>query len=210
MAVTHTTQVRNHWYWRPGWRVGSRFYAWHITFSDQPEILALADSYRGLLGRQPTLDLVPDAWLHLTMQGVGFVDQIEDGEVDTIVTRARRRCADLEPIKLAVGAPHVDPESIQIAVQPAESVRALRSAIRAAIGDVWGDGGVPEPAEPYTPHMSLAYINADGPAEPLADALADAPETTAIATIKNCQLIVLNRDNGMYVWDPYATVAIGA
>lgn len=57
--------------------------------------------------------------------------------------------------------------------------------------------------------MSLAYINADGPGSSLSAALADAPHPTAHATIDSCQLIVLNRDEEMYVWEPHATVKLG-
>lgn len=208
--MTHTSaeNVRNHWYWRPGWRIGARFYTWHITFSDQPDVIRLASGYRNALKQQPTLDVVPDEWLHLTMQGVGFVDQVDASEVDSIVAYARRRCANLAPMELAIGKPHVDPESIQIAVDPAEPVRILRREIRAAIGDAWGAERVPEPAEPFTPHMSLAYINSAGPAMPLINAIEAAPKLSAVARISACQLIVLNRDNGMYVWEPYATIGL--
>lgn len=209
MTRPEVTQVRNHWYWRPGWHIGARFYTWHITFSDQQEVVALADHYRSSLAKQSSVDVVPPAWLHLTMQGIGFVDQINQGEVDAIVERARQRCAELDPLELSIGAPHIDPESIQIAVQPAESVRTLRTAIRAAIGDVWGTDRVPEPAEPFNPHMSLGYINADGPAQPLDDIITHTPHVKAKAVADTCQLIVLNRDKGMYVWEPYATVQIG-
>jgi 2'-5' RNA ligase len=209
MVVPHTTDVRDHWYWRPGWGVGSRFYTWHITFDGQPEVVDLVERYRDVLAAQPNLDVIPTQWLHLTMQGIGFVDQIDRDQVDAIVAAASNRCAALPPMKLTVGAPHVDPESIQIALTPAEPVRQLRVAIRAAIADVWGHDQVPEPAEPYTPHMSLAYINAAGPAAPLERALAAAPDITATAVIDSCQLIVLNRDDGMYVWEPHATVVLG-
>jgi len=209
MTSTNTDQVKDHWYWRPGWRVGARFYTWHVTFSDQPAVHALVDGYRDVLKRESTLDVVPDEWLHLTMQGIGFVDQIDTAEVNEIVAHTRRRCASLSPISLRIGRPHLDPESIQIAVEPAEPIQELRREIRSAIGEVWGTEHIPEPAEPYSPHMSLAYINSAGPAAPLADAVEAAPASFADARISSCQLIVLNRDNGMYVWEPYATVELG-
>jgi 2'-5' RNA ligase len=209
MAAPNATDVRNHWYWRPGWGIGSRFYTWHITFADQPEVVELAHAYRIALRSQPVLDVVPDEWLHLTMQGIGFVDQTSPDQVDAIVAAAQRRCAELEPIRLTIGAPHVDPESIQIAVQPAESVRRLRMAIRGGIADVLGSDGVPEPAEPYNPHLSLAYINTPGPADPLVHAVDSVKTPHASSLIGACQLIVLNRDAGMYVWEPYATVTLG-
>jgi hypothetical protein len=43
----------------------------------------------------------------------------------------------------------------------------------------------------------------------MVEALTAAPNLTATATIGSCQLIVLHRDEGMYVWEPYATVALG-
>lgn len=210
MAVPHATHIRNHWYWRPGWGIGSRFYTWHITFDGQPEVEHLADQYRTLLSQQPNLDVIPNQWLHLTMQGIGFVHNVAPEDVDAIVAATRARCAHLAPFKLTIGAPHVDPESIQIAVDPVEPVRQLRTAIRAAIADVWGSDRVPEPAEPYNPHLSLAYTNTEGPATPLIEALTSAPTLTANAEIDSCQLIILNRDEGMYVWEPYATVKLGS
>lgn len=210
MAVPHATHIRNHWYWRPGWGIGSRFYTWHITFDGQPEVEHLADQYRTLLSQQPNLDVIPNQWLHLTMQGIGFVHDVVSEDVDAIVAAARARCAHLAPFKLTIGAPHVDPESIQIAVDPVEPVRQIRTAIRAAIADVWGSDRVPEPAEPYNPHLSLAYTNTEGPAAPLVEALTSAPNLTANAEIDSCQLIILNRDEGMYVWEPYATVKLGS
>jgi 2'-5' RNA ligase len=209
MTESEIDEVKDHWYWRPGWQVGSRFYTWHITFEDQPEVIELAERYRSTLEKHSSLDLVPERWLHLTMQGIGFVEDVDAEQVDQIVERARTRCRSIPPFDLSLGSPHVDPESIQITVQPADSVRTLRREIRAAIGDVWGTDGVPEPAEPYTPHMSLAYINSAGPAAPLAAALREVSGDAAHAKVKACQLIVLNRDNKMYVWEPYATVALG-
>ncbi|PWU58045.1 hypothetical protein DLJ47_00580 [Micromonospora sp. S4605] len=156
----------------------------------------------------PNLDVIPNQWLHLTMQGIGFVQDVAPEDVDAIVAAARARCGQLAPFKLTIGAPHVDPESVQIAVDPVEPVRQLRTAIRAAIADVWGTDRVPEPAEPYNPHLSLAYTNMEGPAAPLVEALTSAPNLTANAEIDSCQLIILNRDEGMYVWEPYATVKL--
>ncbi|MEU7944162.1 2'-5' RNA ligase family protein [Micromonospora taraxaci] len=210
MAVPHTTSIRNHWYWRPGWGVGSRFYTWHITFDGQPEVDELAGQYRSLLSSQPSLDVIPNRWLHLTMQGIGFVQDVAAEDIDVIVAAAENRCAHLAPFNLAIGVPHVDSESIQIAVDPVEPVRQLRAAIRASIADVWGEDRVPEPAEPYNPHLSLAYTNTDGSAAPLVEALSSAPTLSANAVIDSCQLIVLNRDEGMYVWEPYATVKLGS
>lgn len=210
MVRGHPEQVRNHWYWRPGWRVGRRFYTWHLTFADQPDVVALAQTYRSLLDQTPETDFIPARWLHLTMQGIGFIDEVDHADIEAIADAARKRCAALTPFVLAVGAPYVDTEAVQIAVQPPESVTKLRLALRAAIADVWGATQVPEPEEPFLPHMSLAYINRDGPAAPLATAVASVTTPPANATISHCQLIVINRDEQMYTWDTHTSVPLGA
>jgi hypothetical protein len=71
-----------------------------------------------------------------------------------------------------------------------------------------GADHVPEPEHPSPPHVSLGYLNADGPAEPFITAL-DANPATAHAAISRAQLIVLNRDSGMYIWKDYADARLG-
>ena len=57
--------------------------------------------------------------------------------------------------------------ALMLPVHLAEPVNRLRAVIRAAIADVWGPDHVPEDADGFRPHVSLAYSNAAGPAEPI-------------------------------------------
>jgi 2'-5' RNA ligase len=93
-------------------------------------------------------------------------------------------------------------------VRPVEPLIALRHAIRDAIGDVWGQDRVPEPADGFRPHVSLGYSNAAGPAEPLATALAAHTEYTAEVVVSSVSLIDLNRDHRTYEWTDVATVPL--
>jgi hypothetical protein len=45
-------RMRNHWWWRPGWRVGRRMCTWHATFEGHPALHGLAERYQAapLLG----------------------------------------------------------------------------------------------------------------------------------------------------------------
>jgi hypothetical protein len=54
--------------------------------------------YQTRLAGPPGLDPVPFEWLHLTVQGIGFADEIDTAEVDRIVAAVRRRCAALAPL----------------------------------------------------------------------------------------------------------------
>ncbi|MET8807939.1 2'-5' RNA ligase family protein [Streptomyces sp. NPDC004546] len=206
--TTEPTGMRNHWWWRPGWNVGRRFYTWHLTFEGQHDVHRLAAEYRSALAPlESALTLIPDQWLHLTMQGINFIDEIEEKDVEAVVAAARPRLAALPAFDVQFGPATIDPEAVLLAAQPSEPVRAVRNAIRAAIGDVLSD--VPEQADGFTPHMSVAYSATDGPKTPVVDALAALDAEPARARITTAELIVIHRDNQMYEWEPYATVPLG-
>jgi 2'-5' RNA ligase len=204
--MTETTQsMRDHWWWRPGWRVGRSFCTWHVTFNDQPAVHRLAADYAPVFNDLPTLDPIPVRWLHLTMQGIGFTDEINRADVDAIVGAAQDRCAALAPFTITLGPARVDPEALMLPVRPAEPVTRLRAAIRAAIADVWGPDNVPEDPHGFRPHVSLAYSNAASPAEQITQRLAARSVTAAEITVHRAALIDLNRDHRAYEWTDIAT-----
>ncbi|MFD7769839.1 2'-5' RNA ligase family protein [Streptomyces sp. NPDC059787] len=206
-----TTQpefMRNHWWWRPGWSAGRRFYTWHLTFEGQNDVHRLAGQYRSALA--PLGDIltpIPDQWLHLTMQGIGFVGETEERDVDAIVDAAHNRLAAISAFDVRIGPEVLDPEAVLLHVRPDSPVRSIRNAIRDAIGDVLDE--VPEKAEGFTPHVSVAYSAGDGPAEPIAQALVGLDLAPAQARISSAELIVIHRDNQMYEWESYAKVPLG-
>ncbi|MEU6071300.1 MULTISPECIES: 2'-5' RNA ligase family protein [Streptomyces] len=206
--TSDTETMRNHWWWRPGWSVGRRFYTWHLTFEQQDDVHRLAAEYRAALA--PLGDAftpIPDQWLHLTMQGIGFVGESKEKDVDSIVAAAGERLADIPAFDVEIGPAVMDPEAILLHVHPDEPVRQVRNSIRAAIGDVLGEA--PERAEGFIPHVSVAYSAADGPAAPVAAALAGLDFTPARARITSAELIVLHRDRQMYEWETFAKVPLG-
>ena len=73
---------------------------------------------------------------------------------------------------------------------------AVRAALRAALADVWSDDQVPDTSE-WTPHVSVAYSNAAGPAGPYIAALAGCTDS-AQTVIGSVQLIILGRDQRIY------------
>jgi 2'-5' RNA ligase len=200
-------RMRDHWWWRPGWRVGRRFYTWHLTFDSQTDLHRVVGAYQAHL-QVSELDLVPLEGLHLTIQGVGFTNEVDQGELRDIVTAARDRCAHLSPFDLTLGPARLDPEGIMLPVAPAEPVRRLRATLREAIAQVWGDDRVPEPVEPFTPHVTMAYSNAEGPAAPLIERLNHAQPHQASAILDAVRLIELERDTHVYRWTTLVTVPL--
>ncbi|MBG0814830.1 2'-5' RNA ligase family protein [Planomonospora sp. ID82291] len=187
--------MRSHWWWRPGWRAGRELYAVHTTFGGQDGLHDLVRAWQEPLRGLPGLDVLPIEWLHLTMQGLGFTDEVED--VDAIAEAVRLRLAEVEPARLTFDRPVVDPESVQFRPLPAEGIdrarRAVRQGVREVRGEVDEDDG-------WTPHMSIAYSDADGPAEPYERALATVTAAPATITVRRIQLIVIRRDGHLYRW----------
>ena len=200
----------NHWWWRPGWSAGRRYLTWHLTFAEAGDLHRLADEYRRALAGVPGLDLVPDRWLHLTMQGLGFADELDRAEVGAIVDAATARLVRVGAFELRVGTAVVVPEGILMHAEPAERVREVRSAIRAAIAGVrpavLRDE---ESAESFRPHVSVAYSNSDRRAAPAIAAVASVSGGPALIWVASAQLILLGRDERMYTWEPFATAELG-
>lgn len=209
LSHAHADTVRNHWWWRPGWREGRRFYSWHLTFEHAPELHALVDAYQRQLAALPGLDLIPREWLHLTMQGVGFTDEVSDADLARLVHAAQRRLAGLPSIDLAFQRALIRPEAVVLATTPAESVIGIRDAIRGAFPDAQL-GNAPERRDGFLPHVSVAYINQDGPAAPISAALEQVDARPATATIHAASLIVLDRDSRLYRWRDHALAQLGS
>ncbi len=198
--------ITDHWWWRPGWRVGRRMYTWHVTFADLPAVGRLAVRAQARLHGLPGLDLVPVRWLHLTMQGVGFTDEVPDADAAAIVDAARRRLAGAEPPRVKIGPARAASEGIAFDVQPLDGLTRVRDGLRAAIADTWSVAAVPESAE-WTPHVSVAYSRVSGPAD-MYEAALSGEQATADVVIGAVQLIVLGRDEHVYQWHEYAELCL--
>jgi 2'-5' RNA ligase len=199
----------SHWWWRPGWAVGRAFYTWHLTFDDATAaplhdlVGRLHDGLAGIEG----LDLIPQRWLHLTMQGLGFTDEVADDDVDAITRAGAKRLAAVPAFDLTLGPIEADDEATGLLVRPWAAVAAVRDSIREAIADVWDE--VPESPE-FHPHVSIAYSNANVPTGPIRDRVAPLRDLESVTIpIAAAQLIRLNRDNQMYEWDVVANLQLG-
>lgn len=204
-AIGPSDHMRDHWWWRPGWRVGRSMYTWHVTFDDQPQLHELVSAYQSALAALPGLDLIPGRWLHLTVQGIGFTDEVSEREIVDIADSARKRLSNQRPVSLTVGPATVDPEAIMFEVTPTDALSPVRSAIRAAISDVRGAAEVPE-SEEWTPHISLAYSNSSDVAAPYVAAVDSVSSPPVTLTVSKVHLIELNRDARLYQWTTKAEV----
>jgi 2'-5' RNA ligase len=192
--------TRDHWWWRPGWHTGRSFYTWHILVDDQPAIHEFAKQLQPQLAATGSLGPIPLHWLHMTLQGVGFTDEVSEETLNAIAAAVSERVASLGPVPVTLGPPVVDPEGVNLPVRPAEAVDAVRRAVREGIADVWGVARVPEAEAGFVPHVSLAYSHTSGaPLAPIRDLLAQHAAALP-ATLTRVTLIDINRDHGIYQW----------
>ncbi|MBO0825036.1 MAG: 2'-5' RNA ligase family protein [Actinobacteria bacterium] len=206
--------VQNHWWWRPGWRVGRHYYACHLTLDDLPKLRELVQQYQDVMSRLPNLDLIPPQWLHVTMQGIGFVDEVSDDELAAVTEHLRellRRTA--RPV-VTFHRPTIRREAVVLKAEPAEPLRHLRMAMYDTIAPVLDQGtfSVSEPRPgpgQFTPHVSAAYVNDDGPAEPIAEAIGTIDPEPVTVTFRAASLLVFHRDHRMYEWTQATPLPIG-
>ena len=201
-----TATISRHWWRRPGWQPGSRLYTFHFTFARQPAVQELAADARARLAGFSWLDPVPGRWLHCTTQGIGFAGDVTETDLSAIAAAARARLAAVPPAAVTITAPHAAGEGALCDVTPDGSLDQARDAARAAIADVWGTARVPEAAQ-WSPHVSVAYANADGPAAPVDAALAGLQAATV--TLAALDLIRLGRDRHVYEWEAIASIPLG-
>jgi len=207
MPLTHATQLRNHWWWRPGWNANRQFYTWHLTFNGQHQLHQLVSTYQDALSDVPGLDLIPIPWLHLTMQGVGFTDEVHPDQARAIADAATQRLAELPPAELTFHEPVIRPEALAFPPAPAQALRVIRETIREGIAAVWGND-LPETGNRFDPHLSFAYVNTDGPSDAALRALARVNVKPARVIVNEASLIVLRRNEHVYQWEMFANATL--
>jgi hypothetical protein len=61
----------------------------------------------------------------------------------------------------------------------------------------------------FVPHVSIAYVSADGEAQPIAQALQTAVTAPVSATFRKAALLEYHRDHRMYEWTSDTPIPIG-
>jgi 2'-5' RNA ligase len=181
-------------------------YAFHFTFGDQPAVCELAAAYQDRLAGLPGLDPVPARWLHLTVQDIGFTDEVADRDVAAIADAARGRLAPVAPARVTIGPAEAVTESLVLKVAPVAALSTIRAGLRMAISDVWPYTWIRGPAH-WWPHISVAYSSAMLPAAPYEAALAG-HTAVAGALLDTVRLIVLGRDHHRYEWTTGETIPL--
>ncbi len=202
--------TRDHWWWRPGWRPGRSFYTWHVTFAQSSPVRDLVARFAPVLEQIPTMQPVPREGLHVTLQGVGFTDEVARTDVQQIVAAAATYLRLREPLDAMFGPPAADRETVGLPVT-VPGLAQVRADLQRAIGDVWGPQNVPERDDPFGPHLSVAYSTGERSIAELQQLIrrTHLDEVLVKDRISAVSLIELNRDNHRYEWVEVASVPLG-
>ena len=67
----------------------------------------------------------------------------------------------------------------------------------------------PKTIAQYRPHVSVAYVNAPGPAQPIISALQGARPRPVTTALGSASVLTFHRDNRMYEWTATTRLPIG-
>ena len=200
-------RMANHWWWRPGCRPGRRQYAWHILLDDQPAARAAVRKLQAHLTGMAGLDLVPERWLHMTTHIVGFADEISDADAKAIAGTVADSLQAMAPVPVTFGRTLFHPEAVVLAARPIPALAPIREAAYRSAVQVLGAGRADGGGD-WVPHVTAAYSNAEGPAQPVIEAAAEAA-TTCDAAIGQVHLVAQERIGHSYRWERVAAVHLG-
>jgi 2'-5' RNA ligase len=149
-----------------------------------------------MLRHSPGLNLVPTRWLHLTIQSVGYADEISNEQIDDVTEKVQLRLARVPSFNLHFSDVTVIEEAIVLPPSPTEPLHHIWREVRKGIADALGVDAVPtagEQAAGFRPHVSIAYINTPGPASLYRDVLATVEAEPESIPVSKVALILQER-----------------
>lgn len=195
--------LRNHWS-RP---IGPRAYYWYLTFEDSPELRSLARECQEAIAF-PYYDLTPPYDLHLSLDRIAFDGDITLDQLGAIEAAAIRACQEIPPFDITIDSLGGTPGAVGFTASPAQPIRDLRDAFRAAVLSVYPDA--PVRRSEFHPHVAIAYANSDG--VPAAEVVAAVEKINASArvdvTIDKGALVLLERRQRSYTWQMVSRIPL--
>jgi 2'-5' RNA ligase len=203
-AALAPSHLRNHWDWRPEWTPDRACLMWYLTFENQPELTALVTALQSPLTGIPALDLVPPAWVHLTVDQVGYVDSVPPEDVSAVTQSVRGALRGWSAEPLTVGPAYTMRSAVALAVAGVDGLYdRVHAATTAALGL--------DPTEEFRPfraHVSLAYANRPSVARAVLDRLGDTADRQVVLGTPRLVLASVTRRDRHYQWTTREQLAL--
>ena len=186
---------------------------WHLTFDHASQLHQLVSAYQAALGPLPGLNLVPLQWLHLTIQGVGYADELPPGQLDKVTEAVSSELVTMPTFTLTFHDAVVRDEAIALPPRPVEPLHELLARLRRGIATATGAPvhTGPEQAHGFHPHVTIAYSHTDTSAQPYAEVLNNVSPQAAAVTVAKIALINQERllePHWLYRWTTHSLVPL--
>jgi hypothetical protein len=195
----------NHWAHLPEWWTGRRLWVFYLTFAGQPDLHAAVHTYQRSLEGIDQLDLVHETWLHTTIQGITFADELRPDEIVAVQEEARAAIGRVGLPALTVSRAVLDNDAISMPVDPVDEIVDLRAELRACVTRTLGADKLyqlPQPLGGFRPHISIAYVNTDVPeAGWVRERLHGVTVPDLLIPVPQVSLVLLARESGRWFWD---------
>jgi 2'-5' RNA ligase len=151
----------------------SDYLVYLIALDGEPAVAEAASHLQARLAF-PYVNPVPPAALHITVQSVGYREELSAERQAALVERAAPVLASLAPFDVTIaGANSFDVAAI-LEVHDGGAIRDARAKLRTALPWLAEEGSDPlvrGGCDAYLPHVSIAYYNAEADAEGIVAAL---------------------------------------
>lgn len=193
------TTLQDHWLWRPEWAIERPCLMWYLTFENQPELHELATRAQSCLLGVETVDLVPPQWLHLTLDDVGFVDEIPPAHVDDVLASARVGMAGWEVPSITLGPVDTMADALVLRAAPEHELGLLRARLRSSTAAALGAEASSGTGN-FWPHVTLAYINDACDRRTVMEPLAAVSSVEVVVARSQLTLAAVTRRDRHYQW----------
>ncbi len=207
IAWPKADEIKDHWAWRPEWTPHRPRLLWYLTFEGAPDVRAAAAPPGDVL-RAAGADVVPPEWLHLTMNHVGFADELDERAVRASADEVGRRLRDEEPFELTLGPVHQLSDAVVLEAGPAEPLQKLRGTVVGAMAHT----GMAEPDdidEVFWPHVSLCYLNSRTDRARVGEMVRTADHSTVSVRCDRLFQVLVTRTGAHYRWQVLEDVKLG-
>jgi 2'-5' RNA ligase len=202
-SIPVVTSLEDHWTWRPDWAADRPCLLWYLTFTGQPVLADLVETARARLSSVAAVDPVPAPWLHLTLDDVGFEDEVAPEQVRDVVARVFAAVAEQPLPPLELGPVNTMVDALVLEAAPGDALVELRDLLRTCTEEVLP--GAASALDAFWPHVTLAYSNAPVGRAALLAALDDLGEARLVVE-PQLVLAAVTRREKHYQWTSRALV----
>ncbi len=209
---TDSTPLIDHWAREPTWPLDRRLWALYLSVGANPPLVDYVRAFQDRLSDLPGLDLVESRWLHLTVLGVAFVDEVESPAMDRLVADVAEIAASEAPIAARAEAPRARVDAVWMPVATTRSLIPLRDRLRLAVIDRLGrePHALPLPPGGFRPHITIAYARAGAPPAAEVDARLSPVDVAPVRfEVGQLSLLRLERRSPRWSWDDERQFALG-